>query len=108
MKAPLALSSLLSTLLIIGTAGGQVGGSVGWPAGADPATQSMTATGRTTPYAAPYAVQRDDPSGRLTVGTRFYTIGHDLKHSGAIDVLRFTHGRAVNLLVAPIAMRIQD
>lgn len=55
-----------------------------------------------------YTVQRDDAAGRLTLSTPYYTVQHDLKRGGAIASIRLTHGRATNLLVQPLAARIQD
>lgn len=55
-----------------------------------------------------YAVQRDDASHLLTLSTPYYTVQHDLRRGGAIASIRLTHGRATNLLVQPIAARIQD
>ncbi len=55
-----------------------------------------------------YSVQRDDATGRLTLSTPYYTVQHDLKRGGAIAVIRITHGRATNLLVQPVATRIQN
>ncbi len=63
-------------------------------------------TGSTWPRE--YSVQRDDATGLLTLSTPYYTVQHDLQRGGAIASIRLTHGRASNLLVQPIATRLQD
>lgn len=54
-----------------------------------------------------YAVQKDEAAGRLRLSTPYYTVTHDLKRGGAISEIRLTNGRATNLLIQPLAMRIE-
>lgn len=54
-----------------------------------------------------YAVQKDEAAGRLHLSTPYYTVTHDLKRGGAISEIRLTNGRATNLLVQPLATRIE-
>ena len=46
-----------------------------------------------------YSVARDEASGRLVLSTPYYEVVHDLKRGGAICAIRYSHGRAENLLV---------
>jgi len=55
-----------------------------------------------------YTVQKDESVGRLRLSTPYYTVVHDLQQGGAISAIRLTHGRATNLLVQPLATRIQN
>lgn len=55
----------------------------------------------------PYSVQRDDAGGLLTLRTPFYTFEHDLKRGGVISRIALTHGKAANLLAAPIQARVR-
>ena len=55
-----------------------------------------------------YAVERDEAAGLLTLRTPYYTIQQDLKKGGVISRIALTHGKAANLLVEPIATRVQD
>ncbi len=54
-----------------------------------------------------YSVRRDDDSGALVLTTPFYTVRHDLRQGGAICQITLTHGKATNLLMAPIETRVR-
>jgi len=54
-----------------------------------------------------YSVRRDDDSGALVLTTPFYTVRHDLQQGGAICQITLTHGKATNLLMAPIETRVR-
>jgi hypothetical protein len=55
-----------------------------------------------------YSVARDDASALLTLSTPYYTVQHDLKKGGAIAAIRYTHGRAANLLARAVETRVED
>jgi hypothetical protein len=55
-----------------------------------------------------YSVQRERAGRVLTLRTPFYTVEHDLRRGGAISRIALPHGRAANLLVAPIETRVRD
>jgi hypothetical protein len=55
-----------------------------------------------------YSVQRDETSGVLALRTPFYTVEHDLRKGGAISRITLRHGKAANLVVRPIAVRVRD
>lgn len=40
--------------------------------------------------------------------TAYYTVEHDLRRGGAIARIHLTHGRAPNLLVEPVSVRVRD
>ncbi|MBN1852645.1 MAG: hypothetical protein JW829_07965 [Pirellulales bacterium] len=61
---------------------------------------------RTWPQA--YSVERDEAGGVLILRTPYYTVEQDLTKGGAIRRIALTHGKAANLLVHPIEVRIQD
>lgn len=73
-----------------------------------PLTQAQPANEVRSTRPREYSVRRDDAAGLLTLSTPYYTVQHDLKRGGAIATIRLMHGRASNLLVRPIATRIQD
>lgn len=56
----------------------------------------------------PYAVERNEDAGLLTLRTPYYVVEQDLKKGGAIARITLTHGRAANLLVAPLQTRVRD
>ena len=70
------------------------------------AAESAVKPGSTWPQE--YTVQRDDAAGTLVLRTPYYTIEHDLKRGGAIRRITLVHGKAPNLLVAPVASRVRD
>ncbi|MCW5980759.1 MAG: hypothetical protein KIT09_21945 [Bryobacteraceae bacterium] len=53
----------------------------------------------------PYKVNRAAAS--LTLSTPYFTIEHDLKKGGAISRISLTHGKAQNLLAAPLATGVR-
>ena len=53
-------------------------------------------------------MRRDEGSGLLILSTPYYTVEQDLRQGGAISRIALTHGRATNLLVQPIQMRVRD
>jgi len=53
----------------------------------------------------PYRVERNE--SRLVLSTRYYTIEHSLKKGGALARISLAHGRAANLLVAPMESRVR-
>lgn len=57
-----------------------------------------------------YSVLRDEASGTITVSTSYYTIVHDLKKGGVITKIKYTNGKANNLLLKPLetSVRIAD
>ena len=55
-----------------------------------------------------YAVARNDVLGILNLRTPYYTIEQNLKKGGAITRIALAHGKAANLLVAPIETRVCD
>ncbi len=55
-----------------------------------------------------YAVQRDEGTSTLVLSTPYYTVSHDLRRGGVISRIALTHGKAPNLLRAPIETRIRD
>ncbi len=55
-----------------------------------------------------YAVERNEASGILTLRTPYYTVEQNLKKGGAVTRIALTHGKAANLLVAPIETRVRD
>jgi len=70
------------------------------------ADESAPQLSRTWPQA--YAVERNDGSGTLTLRTPYYVVEQDLKKGGAITRIALTHGKAANLLVAPLETRVRD
>jgi len=62
--------------------------------------------GSTWPQA--YSVRRDEAAGVLSLRTPFYTVEHDLKKGGAISRITLTHGKAANLLLAPLETRVRN
>ncbi len=73
-------------------------GAIGGEAGPKP--------GRTWPQ--PYAVERNDASGVLTLSTPYYTVEQDLHKGGTVRRIALKHGKATNLLVRPLEMRVRD
>jgi hypothetical protein len=55
-----------------------------------------------------YTVGRDDMSGVVTLSTPYWTIQHNLKKGGAITKIKYTYGKADNLLVEPIKTSVQN
>ena len=55
-----------------------------------------------------YSVRSDRAAQLLALSTKYYTVEHDLKRGGAIQLIRLTHGRAANLLLQPIETRVVD
>lgn len=65
-------------------------------------------SGRARPWwPQPYTVQRDQAGGTLTLATPYYTVRHDLRRGGAIARISLTHGKAENLLVAPMGASVR-
>jgi hypothetical protein len=56
----------------------------------------------------PYSVQRDEAAGILALRTPYYTVEHNLRQGGAITRITLQHGKAANLLVRPIAVRVRN
>ncbi len=71
-----------------------------------PADQPGPQPSRTWPQA--YAVERNDASGLLALRTPYYVVEQDLKQGGAIARIALTHGKAANLLVQPLEIRVRD
>ncbi len=55
-----------------------------------------------------YTVERDDMSGVVTLSTPYWTIQHNLKKGGAITKIKYTYGKADNLLIEPIKTSVQN
>ncbi|MCX8109508.1 MAG: hypothetical protein N3G20_11975, partial [Verrucomicrobiae bacterium] len=53
-----------------------------------------------------HSVRREAGSGALVLSTPYYTFEHDLKKGGVVRRIRLTHGRADNLLCAPITTHV--
>lgn len=55
-----------------------------------------------------YQVTRRSWAGRLVLSTPFYQVEHDLRRGGVLARIHLTHGKASNLLMAPLTCRIVD
>jgi len=53
-----------------------------------------------------YTVERNEKT--ITLSTAYYTIEHNLKKGGAISRITLTHGKADNLLAAPVKTSVQN
>lgn len=71
-----------------------------------PAAAPQSTPRSTWPQA--YSVERGATSGKLLLGTPYYTIEQDLNRGGAIARIALTHGKAANLLAAPVETRVRD
>ena len=54
-----------------------------------------------------YVIERDESKGNLVVSTRYYAVEHDLRKGGAITRIHYTHGKAENILLRPLASSVQ-
>jgi hypothetical protein len=55
-----------------------------------------------------YTLERDDPSGTLTLKTPFYRVLHDLRKGGVISSITLDHGSGSNLLAGPVQTFVRD
>jgi hypothetical protein len=53
-----------------------------------------------------YKVKLDNGKSLLTLSTPYYLIEQDLKQGGNISRVNYTYGRAENLLMSPVGVRI--
>lgn len=72
-----------------------------------PAVTAVSAQKLNSTWPQPYTARQDPVAGVLTLSTPYYTIEHNLKKGGAITRIQLTHGRAQNLLTAPMATHVR-